>query len=196
MTWQEYRRIIFSDLFRVHGRLGWTALVKELWSGEEGFRFCFWMRTCAYLKSRHLAKWLLYPLARWRMKHLTYRYGISIEFTTDIGPGFYIGHFGGIVVNPRAKIGRDCNISQGVTIGIANRGERAGCPVIGDRVFIGPGAKIFGGITIGDDVAIGANAVVMHDVPAGSVSVGIPAKVINGKGSAGYINRTDYDQRI
>jgi serine O-acetyltransferase len=121
-----------------------------------------------------------------------FKFGISIPFTTRIGPGFYIGHFGGIVVSDGAEIGRNCNISQGVTIGASNRGQRAGAPVIGDNVYIGPGAKVIGGIRIGDDVAIGANAVVTHDVPSGSVVAGVPARVVSNEGSVGYINRTDY----
>jgi serine O-acetyltransferase len=192
MTFARYRHLVFSDLYRVGGRTGWRAAWREARRGEEGFAYCFWMRTCAFLKSRPLAKYFLYPLARRIMRRLMYRYGISIEFTTQIGPGFYIGHYGGIVVNPRVKIGRDCNISQGVTLGIANRGEHAGCPTIGDRVFIGPGAVIFGNITVGSGAAIGANAVVTRDVPENAVAAGIPARILSPKGSEGYINRTDY----
>lgn len=77
-------------------------------------------------------------------------YGISIPYNTRIGSGLYIGHFGGIVVNSEAVIGKNCNIHHGVTIGQANRGDKKGYPVIGDRVFIGPGAVvIIGKVKVG-----------------------------------------------
>ncbi len=113
--------------------------------------------------------------------------GIHIPLEVEIGWGFYIGHAGGIVVHPDAVIGANCNISQGVTIGEGGRAEARGVPRIGDRVYIAPGAKVFGKITIGNDVAIGANAVVNKDVPDSAVVGGVPAKIISMKGSAGLI---------
>lgn len=111
----------------------------------------------------------------------------------QIGPGLYIGHHGGIVTNEEMQIGKNCNLSHDVTIGVSRRGERAGVPVIGDNVYIGPGAKIFGKITIGNNAAIGANCVVTKDVPENGVVAGIPGKVISYEGSAGYINNRVYD---
>ena len=70
--------------------------------------------------------------------------GISIPYRTKIGKGLYIAHFGGIFVNEDVVIGENCNLSQGVTIGLGGRGEQRGCPVIGDRVFIGPGGCLTG----------------------------------------------------
>ena len=93
------------------------------------------------------------------------RYGIDIPPSTQVGPGLYINHPGGIVVNSGSVIGANCNLSHEVTLGQANRGARAGLPVVGDGVYIGPGAKIVGAVRVGDDVAIGANAVVTSDVP-------------------------------
>lgn len=105
-------------------------------------------------------------------------HGISIEHGADIAPGLYIGHFGGIVVGNGAKVGSDCDISQGVTIGASGEGERRGSPVIGQRVYVGPGAKLCGPITVGDGARVDANAVVNRDVPAGATAVGIPARVV------------------
>jgi len=110
---------------------------------------------------------------------------------TQIGPGLYIGHQGGIVINEQVVIGKNCNLSQQVTIGVSRRGERAGVPTIGDNVYLGPGAKIFGKIQVGNNAAIGANCVVTRDVPDNGVAVGIPAKVISYEGSTGYINNTN-----
>lgn len=113
--------------------------------------------------------------------------GVSIPFTAKIGKGLYIGHFGCIILSPGTIMGEYCNLSQGVTIGQAGRGGKQPTPIIGDRVYMGPGAKIFGGIIIGNDVAIGANAVVTKDLPDNSVAVGIPAEVINYKSSRDFI---------
>jgi len=113
--------------------------------------------------------------------------GIEIPLDTEIGPGFYIGHWGGIIVHSKTVVGCNCNISHGVTIGEGGRGEGRGVPSIGDRVYIGPGAKLFGDITVGNDVAIGANAVVNKSVPAGAVVGGIPAEILSMKGSADFV---------
>lgn len=113
--------------------------------------------------------------------------GIQIDFDAEIGPGLYIGHSGKIVVHPDVKIGSYCNLSTGVVIGEAGRGENRGVPVIGDRVYIAPGAKLVGKIKVGSDSAIGANAVVVKDVPEKTTVGGIPAEVISQKGSDGFI---------
>jgi serine O-acetyltransferase len=103
--------------------------------------------------------------------------GIELPCETLVGHRFRIDHFGGIVISGDAVFGDDCVIRNGVTVGLRNAGER-GSPMLGDRVDIGAGAKLLGPIRIGDDVAIGANAVVLCDVPAHSIAVGIPARVL------------------
>ena len=113
--------------------------------------------------------------------------GIQIPFSAQIGPGFYIGHFGNIIIGTDTVIGENCNISQGVTIGQGGRGGIQKTPIIGSRVYIGPGAKLFGDIRIGDDVAIGANSVVTKDLPANAVAVGVPAQIINYNSSSDFV---------
>jgi len=103
--------------------------------------------------------------------------GIELPCEVTLGRRFRIDHFGGIIISGDAVFGDDCVIRNGVTVGLRNTGQR-GSPVIGNRVDIGAGAKILGAITIGDDVAIGANAVVLTDVPANSIAVGIPARIL------------------
>lgn len=93
------------------------------------------------------------------------------------------------MINEKTIIGNNCNISQGVTIGQINRGEKQGTPLIKDEVYIGPGAKIIGKIIIGHNSAIGANAVVVKDVLLNTTVGGIPAKEISKIGSDGYTNR-------
>jgi len=154
------------------------------------------MRTCRFTHGHPVCRFVFYPIARRMLTHYTYKFGISIPFETTIGSGFYIGHFGGIVVNEGSVIGKNCNISHGVTLGEAQRGEKKGCPVVGDNVYIGPGAKIVGAVRVGNHAAIGANCVVTKDVPDHAVVVGIPGRVISEEGSAGYVNRTDYEDKI
>lgn len=103
--------------------------------------------------------------------------GIELPCETVIGRRFRIDHFGGIVISGDAVFGDDCVIRNGVTVGLRHTGVR-GAPIIGSRVDIGSGAKILGAIHIGDDVAIGANAVVLKDVPSGSIAVGVPARIL------------------
>lgn len=195
MTFKEYRFLILSDLYRITDNIGTLSLMKHLVRGES-FRFNFWMRTCKYTHGNRLFKYTIHPIARLFFDHYTYKMGISIPFTTDIGSGFYIGHFGGIVVNWRSVIGKNCNISHGVTLGQANRGNRKGYPTLGDNVYLGPGSKIIGAVKIGNNVAVGANCVVTKNIPDNSVVVGIPGKIISQDGSEGYVERTDYLEKI
>lgn len=102
-------------------------------------------------------------------------FGIYIGSKVQIGRRLTIEHFGGIIIHTNAVIGDDVIIRQGVTIGIKSIDAPLEAPTIGNRVSIGAGAKILGGIKIGDDVQIGANAVVICDVPANSIAVGVPA---------------------
>lgn len=113
--------------------------------------------------------------------------GISIPASAKIGHSFYIGHFGGIILNAKSVIGNNCNISQGVTIGISGLEENRGVPVIGNDVYIGANSVIAGKISIGDGVLIGACSMVNSTVPDFSVVLGVPAIIISQKGSDGYI---------
>jgi|GEM_PF-2926612 len=99
------------------------------------------------------------------------RWGIDLARRAQIGEGLFIPHYGGIIVSSSAKIGRNVEISHGVTIGHSGQGDKRGVPVIGDNVFIGPGAMLIGKIHIGNNVKIGANAVIHKDVPDNAVAV-------------------------
>ena len=113
----------------------------------------------------------------WRfvLRHHQIKYGIQIYPETQIGEGFYLGHWGTVVINPKAKIGKNCNIAQGVTIAQANRGKNEGAPEIGNEVWIGPNAVIVGNVKIGNNVLIAPNAYVNFDVPENAVVIGNPA---------------------
>ena len=132
----------------------------------------------------------VYFITRIILRHYQYKFGIFIPYNTEIGEGFYIGHCGGIVVSSAVKIGKNCNINHNVTIGTKYGGKNPGNPIIKNNVYIGPGAKIIGGITVGNNVAVGANCVVTRDIPEDAVVVGIPGKIITYHGATKYIVNT------
>ena len=105
------------------------------------------------------------------------KYGLEI-LSDDIGPGLYLGHAHNINVSPLAKIGKNCNLNKGCTIGRENRGKRIGAPTLGDDVWVGSNSMVVGNIHIGSDVLIAPNAYVNFDVPDHSIVIGNPAKII------------------
>lgn len=107
----------------------------------------------------------------WRLKR---KYSLHIPPKAKIGEGLYIGHGVGIIVNPTAIIGKNCNLSQFVTIG-SNRNRAA---VIGDNVYIGPNVCIVEDVIIGDNVKIGAGTIVVNDVPSNVTTVGNPNRIV------------------
>jgi serine O-acetyltransferase len=191
MSFNNFLSLIKSDLYRYAGSSGTRAFLTQ-YLFSPGYKYTFWMRLCAFLHAQKILK-IFFPLAWLIYYHYQIKFGIAISYQENIGPGLYIGHHGGIVTNQYAPIGKNCNLSHGVTIGVTRRGENMGVPVIGNNVYIGPGAKIIGQVMVGDHAAIGANAVVTKDVPDDGVVVGVPAKVISLDGSDSYINNTDYD---
>lgn len=121
--------------------------------------------------------------AHFLLKFITLRHhfwsmvtGADIPLNCDIGGGLLIPHPNGIVVHPDAKIGVNCLIFQQVTIGTA---DTQGLPVIEGHVDIGAGAKILGPLRIGAHAKIGANAVVLRDVPRHGVAIGVPARIVD-----------------
>ena len=102
--------------------------------------------------------------------------GIELPCEVEIGHNFVIDHFGGIVISGYSKFGNNCRIRNGVVVGL-RRVDQPCAPVIGNNVDIGAGAKLLGPIRIGDDVVIGANAVVIHDVPDHCIAAGVPAVI-------------------
>lgn len=137
------------------------------------YRFGRWRYTIRWSWLRKPLS-LLYKLAKPFCEVLT---GIELPCEATLGKRFRIDHFGGIVVSGDAILGDDCVIRNGVTVGLRHTGHR-GSPVLGNRVDVGAGAKLLGPIRIGDDVTIGANAVVLSDVPSNSIAVGVPARIL------------------
>lgn len=165
--------IIKKDLFRYEGSKNdniWTQLRYILFTPGFQFTYC-WRRASL---SRNILSRLF-----WRVLHrrCMFHSGIQIPVGTDIGAGLRIGHFGSIVINPAAKIGRNFSIAEGALIGSAE-GKKKGVPVIGDNVIMGANSLVIGGITVGDYVMIAPGAFVNFDVPDHSIVVGNPGKII------------------
>ena len=173
-----------KDLYRWYGEKGENLKQRILRPQEIKYMYCL-RKTQS--QSNPISK-IYYQL---RLRNLSKKTNIQIPSSTQIGEGFYIGHTGRIIINPRAVLGKNINISTGVTIGQENRGKRKGSPTIGDNVWIGTNSVIVGNITIGTDVLIAPLSYVNFDVPDHSIVIGNPAKVIYRENATeGYINRT------
>ncbi len=175
-----------KDEYRYYG--GGKLLKHMMLPAPDELRFIKAFRKSQYYYNRNKLLWLWWEL---RKRKISRRTHIQIQTSTKIGAGFYIGHCGRIIINPKAILGKNINISTGVTIGQTNRGEREGTPIIGDNVWIGTNAVIVGKITIGTDVMIAPNAYVNFDVPSHSIVIGNPATILpRENATVGYINRT------
>ena len=177
-----------ADAYRYCGRSDAEAMAKT-WFREPGFRFTWYLRKVTFYSRYKRGPGIVpYLYNRLLLNHYRFRYGYDISPSTGIGPGFYIGHFGGIVISPFAVLGENVNVTRGATIGATSRGKRIGAPTIQDRVWIGAGAVVVGKITIGHDALIAPGAYVNFDVPSMAVVLGNPGKVVSQAGSAGYVN--------
>lgn len=178
---------IKKDLYRYTGRSDSRAFLKQYFKQGEGFRFSVWLRICYFSKRHKIARFTVFPIAYVFFRHYKFKYGYDFSYDTPIGPGLLIFHINGIVFRPE-KAGKNITVSQCTTVGMTIHGGKKKYPVLGDNIYIAPGSKIIGGITIGDDVSIGANAVATKDVEDHAVVVGIPGKIISYNGATEYIN--------
>ena len=158
----SFKKIYKLDLFRYGG--GGDSFTKN---------WLFFFRKAQCSRNKFVRK--LYTLLYQRMSCCR---GIEISHLGKIGSGLYLGHFYNITINAGSVIGKNCNIHKGVTIGRENRGKREGCPIIGDKVWIGINAVVCGSIKIGNDVMIAANSFVNQDVPSHSIVIGNPCIII------------------
>ncbi len=166
--------------------IGLLALIREDLAAHDGdwhkpgfralavHRFGNWRMSLA----SPLLRMPLSVLYRRLFRRICRSYGIEIDYSTKVGRRVVIDHQSGIVINGFCEIGDDCRLRQNITMGVRKTGEFDGCPTLGRNVDVGAGAVILGGITVGDGAAIGANAVVVKDVPPGALAVGVPARII------------------
>lgn len=158
---------------------------------DRRFKFYKSLRFTEYITNCHpnLMGGLIRKLLNIRHTRLCNKYGWTIPINV-FDSGLTIVHVGTIVVSPLAKIGKNCRIHIDVNIGNAISHGVSGTPVLGNNIYIGPGAKIFGAVSIGDNTAIGANAVVNKSFLEGNYTIaGVPAKVISHNSSESYIGK-------
>jgi serine O-acetyltransferase len=177
--WRSYRAFLAADL-KAHNRTWWLPVLAVRYP-ELNYQRAL-RRTEFFGSQRGPVAWILYAWSRLRLARLAVLTGVSIP-PGVFGKGLSIAHVGSIVVNDGARAGEYCRIHSATNIGV----HEGLAPSIGDRVYIGPGAVIYGGVFVGDDAVIGANAVVNADVPAGVTVGGIPARVISSSSSAAVL---------
>ena len=176
--------IFKKDLYRVYGEAGESLKNRILRPMELRY-------LCVFRKLQLCSNFLTRVYYKLKLRRLSLKSQIQIPAGTKIGEGLYIGHWGRIIINPRAVLGKNINIATGVTIGQENRGKSEGVPTIGDNCWIGTNAVIVGNIKIGSDVLIAPLSFVNFDVPEHSIVIGNPAKIIHKENATeGYINRT------
>jgi serine O-acetyltransferase len=175
-SYRSYKDYLEADRVALQRTWCWSALVlDDVWRFQKLLRYAEYLTNCGIHPIRR-------AVANYRRHRLGTRLGLTIPLNV-FGPGLAIAHYGTIVVNSAARVGANCRIHVCVNIGTA-AGERDAAPRIGDNCYIGPGAKIFGPITIGDNVAIGANAVVNKSFPDSNVTLaGVPAQIVSRQGS-------------
>jgi len=179
---QEYEEFLEADrisLDRIYTRL--SRILDDIWTFQRALRRLEYLANTGRGGPARL-------IAEYQYRRLSHKFGFTIPLNV-FGPGLSIAHYGTIVVNGGARVGANCRLHACVNIGTA-AGSRAAAPRIGDNCYIGPGAKIFGPIIIGDETAIGANAVVNKDFPEGHGTLGgIPARKISDTTSDGLLIR-------
>lgn len=166
--------LLKSDLYRQQGAVSFSLFCKSLFFNK-GFKFVFWLRVAKHFDANPLLR--IFP----KLIYSYYKrvYVSDINYRADIGPGFAMYHVFCTTFGAKVKIGSNVTIVHGVTIA----GKGGAFPVIKDNVYIGCGACILGGVTIGRNAVIGANAVVTKDIPDNAVVVGNPSKVISFNGA-------------
>lgn len=181
---KNLKNIIKEDLYRIGGLKGFRGFIIGFLTIPQ-FRFIYFFRL-GFKYSNILFIGFLFRVI---IKFYSYRYGFQIYIKTRIGKGFYIGHHGTIVINSKTVIGDYCNITHNVTIGQISYGKSKGTPEIGNKVWIGTGSVIVGGIKIGSNVLIAPNSFVNFDVPDNSLVIGNPGKIIYKENATeNYIN--------
>jgi serine O-acetyltransferase len=182
-SYEDYKRYLQADRAALGVSSRWAVFYDEI------FQFQCQLRKVEFLTNCKKSA-VVRLIAVYRFRKISIKLGFSIPINV-FGPGLAILHYGTIVVNSGARIGSNCRIHTGVNIG-AQLGRGNEVPKIGNNCYIGPGAKIFGGIIIGDNVAIGANAVVNKSFAEGGITIGgIPARVISEKSTAGLFVHGD-----
>lgn len=175
---EDYRYYLLCDKIALGKTKKYPRIVgDEIWKFQRLLRKAEYNKNCRNtFLGKLYSRWLQYCYHKMRIK-----LGFSIPLNV-FGPGLSIAHFGTIVVNGNAKIGKNCRIQESTTIGATNGSTEA--PIIGDNIFIGSGARVIGNIKIANDIAIGANAVVTKDFEESGITIaGVPAQKVSNNNS-------------
>lgn len=192
MTFHQTKEYIRHDFYRNLESCSRKDIFKAFFFKSSTKSLLLYYRLCHYwaeLPKRNPLQLVCHSYCYLRFQKLQRNCGIELNQHTQIGYGLRLPHKGGIIIHPQAVIGNNCEIMQGVTIGNNILKSRDEVAVIGDEVLLCAGAKIIGGVHIGNTVVVGANAVVTKDVPDHTVVAGIPAKEIRKCDDRFVINR-------
>lgn len=164
--------ILSVDLYGKPRNFMWLRVLLIVWIKDGNWRAIVLIRLIA-----HFHKHKRHRLCKWAANKLRREFGCFVQPTAVIGPGLKLPHPNGIIIGSGVKIGSNCTIYQQVTMGGARIGDWKAdrYPDLGDDVTLFAGAKLIGAITVGDRVTVGANAVVLRDVPTGYTAAGVPA---------------------
>lgn len=169
MTFKDSLDVVRCDLRSRGQNLSFAVIAKDPIA-----RFHLYLRLTEFLSTRSRSP--LYYFIKWRFLVLSSRLGFSIPEHT-LGKGVYLPHYGTIVVNSKSKVGAYSVLNVGVVIG-RHPSSKEQVPIVGEGVYVGPGAKLFGAISVGDYSVIGANSVVTKDVPERQLWAGVTAKFV------------------
>ena len=181
---KELKELLAQDLSRIYDHP--LTLKDRFFLPKEVQVLHLWRKASFYRSNNKF----LSKVYGYRLMQEAKKTQIQIPSEATIGPGLYLGHLGRIIIHPDVVMGKNINLGTGITIGQCNRGAKKGTPTIGNEVWIGTNAVIVGKIKIGDDVLIAPGAYVNTDVPSHSIVIGNPA-VIHPclEATKDYINR-------
>lgn len=179
---QQYKFYLKADAMALGRKSKKPFFGDNIWKFERMLRKVEYYHNC-----KRSIFWKPYVLfLKWRYQSMSLKLGFTIPKNV-FGPGLSIAHYGTIIINGNAKVGDNCRLHTCVNIG-TKAGHSSLAPKIGNNVYIGPGAKLFGDIEIADGIAIGANSVVNKSFLEQNISIaGVPAKKINDNGSEGLL---------
>ncbi len=181
-NFEPLTEIIRADLYRHRGRTDWEEFLRITFTSA-CFHVIVLMRCRDFFNGWRVIGAVSDLVFAWASS----RRAIEIPQSVRIGPGFIILHAGSLTVNKGATIGRNCTVVNHATIGGVFRGDRMGAPTIGDHVYLGSYACVFGRVVVGRNVLVAAHAVVTADVENDAVVGGAPARVLNRDGAGVYV---------